>query len=214
MGLNVLLAQSLGIARAKRMRWTPFRVVRGYLHTPDRCAVRRSRDANGDATRDGMSLFQTQVRRIEDYILATRAMPQDAAADDAPSRALLLVDEILTSTNPIEGATLSHVYAEQLSRCANSLALITTHFPTLAQPALRRPARRHAPDHFARWQVQQKTHALSTGVFVGPSAIELLRHESRILEHDVLDKATHDYHACLAADAGAMEEPVDAEADS
>lgn len=211
-GLNVLMAQSLGVARARRMRWTPFQVMRGYLHTPDRCAVRRSRhndDANPSdrtehATDDGMSLFQTQVRRIEDYILATRAMRHDPlvaattpATPRAPPLALLLVDEILTSTNPVEGATLSHVYAEQLARCDGSLALITTHFPTLAQPALRRGGKRQAADCFARWQVQQHTHALSTGVFVGPSAIALLHRESRVLERDVLERAEHEYHACL-----------------
>ena len=109
------------------MKWTPFGVLRGYLHTVDDCGRE--------------SLFQAQIRRIEAFITAAR----DAKKTSVPS--LLVIDEILNSTNPIEAMLLSYQYArivgDDLS--GTSRMAMTTHYPVLTTLANK------YPDQFANW---------------------------------------------------------------
>lgn len=152
--LNVLLAQSFGVACAKRMHWTPFGLVRGYLLTPDDCGRE--------------SLFQAQVRRIEAYI---------AAAEDAKSAlSLIFVDEIFNSTNPVEAMLLSYVYAQRLGRIRQSRAIISTHYPMLTQLAMKTPKR------FANWCMRDGYDLRLNGICKRSSAIEMVQSNSKILK--------------------------------
>ena len=182
--LNVLLAQSWGIASARRMRWTPFASIRGYLHTVDDCGRE--------------SLFQAQIRRIEAFIVEARAAQATAQAvvqaqatapsTPAPGPSLLVVDEILNSTNPIEAMLLSYQYARIVGKelTPNARMVMTTHYPVLTTLATKYPTQ------FANW-------AMGAGYTVGvgdachaSSAIGTVRAMTQVLDataHERLEKA-------------------------
>jgi energy-coupling factor transporter ATP-binding protein EcfA2 len=113
--LNVLLAQSYGICAAKRMRWTPFRTLRGYMLTPDVCGEE--------------SLFQAQIRRVESFVEAAHA--NHAAGEHS----LMVVDEIFNSTNPLEAMLLSYAYALRIGECTTARLVLTTHYPLMTRLA-------------------------------------------------------------------------------
>jgi hypothetical protein len=116
--LNVLLAQSLGISTARRMVWTPFKLFRGHLLTPDECGEE--------------SLFQAQIRRIESFIVDTKELESGLS--------LLVVDEIFNSTNPSEAMLLSYAYAQRLnSMTRSSRMLLSTHYPIMTKLAAQHP---------------------------------------------------------------------------
>ena len=179
--LNVLLAQSWGVACAEHMSWTPFGNIRGYLHTMDDCGRE--------------SLFQAQVRRIEEFIEDARQLsaPAPPSSNGSPrdtisGHSLLVVDEILNSTNPIEAMLLSYQYAQIIGKELGSATrmIMTTHYP-----ALTTLAKAH-PDTFENW-------AMRTGFRVGvgascqaSSAIGTVRQMTRVLgdkEHTRLQRA-------------------------
>jgi hypothetical protein len=179
--LNVLLAQSWGVACAEHMTWTPFGNIRGYLHTVDDCGRE--------------SLFQAQVRRIEEFIEDARrlAAPAPPSSNGSPrgtisGHSLLVVDEILNSTNPIEAMLLSYQYAQIIG---NELSGTTRMIMTTHYPALTTLAKAH-PSTFENW-------AMRTGFRVGvgqscraSSAIGTVQQMTRVLgekEHGRLQKA-------------------------
>jgi len=72
------------------------------------------------------SVFVTGLSRFGHEIAALcRALPS------AQTRALLLVDELASSTNPAEGSALAQAVAEHLARSA-SVCLLTTHYDRMA----------------------------------------------------------------------------------
>ena len=166
--LNVLLAQTWGVACAGSMRWTPFGILRGYLHTVDDCGRE--------------SLFQAQIRRIEAFIAAARK------AEPATGPALLVVDEILNSTNPIEAMLLSYQYArivgDELSGRARMA--MTTHYPVLTTLATKYPTQ------FANWAMGDG-YALGVGdACHASSAIGTVKAMTQVLDEDAhqrLEKA-------------------------
>ena len=184
--LNVLLAQLWGVCCAASMRWTPFETFRGYLYTVDDCGRE--------------SLFQAQIRRIEEFIQDASAVADaDAATTTATAtgHSLLVVDEILNSTNPIEAMLLSYQYARIIGNRLSSTCrlMMTTHYPVLTTLA------KHHPTQFVNWamgpqyavQVGQACHA--------SSAIGTVREMTRILtpaDHTRLDKAYQRMYKRLA----------------
>jgi len=172
--LNVLLAQSWGIVCATQMRWTPFATIRGYLYTTDECGRE--------------SLFQAQIRRIEEFIQEATAHKQMNAADHTHTGySLLIVDEILNSTNPIEAMLLSYQYARTIgSELSDSSRMVmTTHYPVLTTLADNHP-------EFANWAMQQGyTIGVNTKCETS-SAIGTVRKMTKVLgekEHACLEKA-------------------------
>ena len=167
--LNVLLAQSWGVVCAKAMRWTPFALVRGYLHTVDDCGTE--------------SLFQAQIRRIEEFIEGARTHQQSGGA---PS--LLVVDEILNSTNPIEAMLLSYQYARTVGAelSDTSRMVMTTHYPVLTTLA------KHHPDTFSNWAMRAGYNVCVGKACRASSAIGTVKQMTRVLgarEHAKLEKA-------------------------
>lgn len=174
--LNVLLAQSWGAVCAKHMKWTPFLNIRGYLHTTDDCGKE--------------SLFQAQIRRIEEFIQEARTQTKQKKNPHAKknsSYSLLVVDEILNSTNPIEAMLLSYQYARtigsELSNC--SRMVMTTHYPVLTTLA------DHHPE-FANWAMQSEYQIGVNQKCKASSAILTVKKMTKVLgerEHACLEKA-------------------------
>ena len=165
------------------MRWTPFETFRGYLYTVDDCGRE--------------SLFQAQIRRIEEFIQDASAVADADAATTTTGHSLLVVDEILNSTNPIEAMLLSYQYARIIGNRLSSTCrlMMTTHYPVLTTLA------KHHPTQFVNWamgpqyavQVGQACHA--------SSAIGTVREMTRILtpaDHTRLDKAYQRMYKRLA----------------
>ena len=192
-----------GVCCAASMRWTPFETFRGYLYTVDDCGRE--------------SLFQAQIRRIEEFIQDASAVADTDAATTtatATGHSLLVVDEILNSTNPIEAMLLSYQYARIIgNRLSSTCRLVmTTHYPVLTTLA------KHHPIQFVNWamgpqyavQVGQACHA--------SSAIGTVREMTRILtpaDHTRPDKAYQRMYktgqnAVKELDDGDEEEEVDA----
>lgn len=172
--LNVLLAQSWGVVCAKHMRWTPFANIRGYLHTIDDCGKE--------------SLFQAQIRRIEEFIQeAKQNVIHNKQSTHTPKYSLLVVDEILNSTNPIEAMLLSYQYARTIGSQLSSHCrmIMTTHYPVLTTLADRHP-------EFANWAMQKGFHIGVNKKCKASSAIGTVKQMTKVLgkkEHACLDKA-------------------------
>ncbi len=112
-GINVLLAQSLGIASARRCVLTPFNFVATYLNITD--------DINA-----GNSLFKAEVLRTQELINAMLSLP-------AGQHGLLIFDEVFNGTTPVEGSAAAYAVAEFLGKILNSITIVATHFEQLTK---------------------------------------------------------------------------------
>jgi len=110
--MNVCLSQTLGIAAANKMTITPFKLIDTYLHIPD-C---KGRD----------SLFEAEMHRCKKYINIIKNMKNDEFA-------FVIMDEMFSSTNYVEGYSAAYAILNKLSSYNNSLSLITTHYTKLGK---------------------------------------------------------------------------------
>jgi DNA mismatch repair protein MutS len=110
-GINVLMAQSLGIAAARRCVLTPFNFVATYLNITD--------DINS-----GNSLFKAEVLRTQELIMALGALPPG-------QHGLLIFDEVFNGTTPKEGSAAAFAVAEHLGTLRNGITIVATHFEKL-----------------------------------------------------------------------------------
>lgn len=110
-GINVLLAQSLGIAAAKRCILTPFSLVATYLNITDDINI-------------GNSLFKAEVLRTQELIERLFALPSG-------KHGLLIFDEVFNGTTPKEGSAAAYAVGEFLGKCLNGITVIATHFEQL-----------------------------------------------------------------------------------
>ncbi len=112
-GINVLMAQSLGIAAAKRCILTPFSFVATYLNITD--------DINA-----GNSLFKAEVLRTQELIKALDSLQPG-------QHGLLIFDEIFNGTSPTEGSAAAYAVAEHLGGRLNGMTILATHFEQLTK---------------------------------------------------------------------------------
>lgn len=110
-GINALLAQSLGIAAAKRCILTPFSLVATYLNITDDINV-------------GNSLFKAEVLRTQELIERLFALQPG-------EHGLLIFDEVFNGTTPKEGSAAAYAVGEFLGKCLNGITVIATHFEQL-----------------------------------------------------------------------------------
>lgn len=107
--INVLLAQTIGIVSARRMVFTPFDVIDSYLNIMD--------------TTGYESLFEAEMLRAKKYI--------DFVERTRDKKAFIVMDEIFTSTNFVEGFAGAYGVIKKLCQFSNSISIITTHFTEL-----------------------------------------------------------------------------------
>lgn len=115
---NIILAQTLGIAFAKKIRLTPFQYFSTYLNIPD-CQGRES-------------LFQAEMTRCHQHLELLRDLEQ------RPPRmgfSFNIMDEIFVSTNYLEGMSGAYAVIKHLGNLQNSCHIITTHFDKLVSSA-------------------------------------------------------------------------------
>lgn len=106
--LAVLTAQTLGLAPAAKMIFTPFDNIYSYLRIPD-CKGRES-------------LFEAEMHRCKEYL--------DLLGS---SRSFIVIDEIFSSTNYKEGLSAAYAVCKKMAEDPNNTALITTHYTPLSK---------------------------------------------------------------------------------
>lgn len=111
--LNLLFAQTFGIAPAESLVISPFAYINCYLNITD------------DITA-GTSLFKAEVLRAKKLIETIRSLKNDEFS-------FTIMDEIFSGTSPKEGEQAAYLFAKELSLFKNSLCSIATHFPKLTE---------------------------------------------------------------------------------
>lgn len=111
--IAVIFAQSLGIAPACAMSFTPFNSIRAYLNITD--------DQAG-----GNSLFMAAVNRAFEVY-------QDVKKVGASDRlfSLTVFDELFNGTSSLEGEAAARTLIKFIGREPHNISLITTHFKSL-----------------------------------------------------------------------------------
>jgi len=109
--IHVLFAQTMGFAPGE-VTMTPYDSMDTYLHIPD-CKGRES-------------LFQAEMNRCIDFIDKVENGPANA-------RAFMMMDEIFTSTNVVEGVEAAHHVLRRLIDSPGLTLMVTTHFEELRQ---------------------------------------------------------------------------------
>lgn len=111
--LAALMAQTLTVAPCSGgCSLTPFSFVNSHINVPD--------------TTGRESLFEAEMRRAKRNI--------DALDVLGPGRhALVVMDEVFSSTNPVEGIAGAFSVAKRLAACPGALCVISTHFVYLCR---------------------------------------------------------------------------------
>ena len=105
--LNVLLSQTYGIANAKTIELTPFYYLSTQMNIPD--------------IKGKQSLFESEMLRCKQSIDIIKELPSSM-------KTLLVMDEVFSSTNIIEGIAGAYAILNKISSFANVCNFVTTHF--------------------------------------------------------------------------------------
>ncbi len=111
--INLLLAQTLGIAPAKSATITPFAKINTYLNIVDDLS-------------SGNSLFKTEVLRTQELIESIKNLGDK-------NFSFSVIDEMFSGTAPKEGEAAAYSISKYLSKLNNSICLIATHYPKLTE---------------------------------------------------------------------------------
>lgn len=109
LAITVLFSQTIGIVPCKKIRIVPFNIINSYLHIPD---------STGHS-----SLFEAEMYRAKNHIDKLK---------ENNKLSFIIMDEIFTSTNFVEGYSSAYAITKKLSQFKNSISIITTHFTELS----------------------------------------------------------------------------------
>ncbi len=109
--INILFAQTFGMAAAEEFVITPFKKLNCYFNITDDIAT-------------GTSLFKAEVMRAKELITTLRTLPSQDFC-------FTIIDEAFSGTSPQEGEFASYKFAEQLADFSNGITLIATHYHKL-----------------------------------------------------------------------------------
>ena len=109
--INLLLAQTVGIAPAKEVVITPFSYLDTYLNITDDIS-------------SGNSLFKSEVLRVKSLI-------QTISSQKPNEFSFVIMDEIFSGTNPKEGEAAGYAIGKYLSTFKYNITMISSHFPKL-----------------------------------------------------------------------------------
>lgn len=112
--INIILAQTFGIAAAKSYALTPFSKINCFMNIQDNIAA-------------GDSLFKAEVLRAKELIAICRNTQQNNGF------VFTIMDEVFTSTSPQEGEISAYQFVEKLGNFDNSIAILATHYPKMTE---------------------------------------------------------------------------------
>jgi len=108
--LNIILSQTIGVSSASYFEITPFKMIETYLHIPD--------------SKGSTSLFEAEMFRSKEYIEKIKNM-------DPSHFSFIVLDEIFSSTNYIEGFSGAYSILKKISSFDNAMSITTTHYTDL-----------------------------------------------------------------------------------
>lgn len=108
--INIILSQTIGISSAEEFIMTPFNNIETYLHIPD--------------SKGSSSLFEAEMFRSKEYIDKLKTLDQDKFS-------FIVLDEIFSSTNYVEGFSGAYSILKKISSFENTLSITTTHYTDL-----------------------------------------------------------------------------------
>ncbi len=108
--LNIVLSQTFGISSTSSFELSPFHLIETYLHIPD--------------SKGSSSLFEAEMLRSKDYIERMKALPPNQFA-------FIVLDEIFSSTNFVEGFSGAYAILKKLATFKQTMAITTTHYTDL-----------------------------------------------------------------------------------
>lgn len=110
--LNILLAQTFGIAAAEEMVLKPFAQIITYINIADDIA-------------NNQSMFVAEIVRADQCISRLKSLT------DQESAFILIDDSLFKGTNPELGQKAAYDFVEQLAYFKSAVGLIATHLPIL-----------------------------------------------------------------------------------
>ncbi len=110
---SVLLSQTIGIVPTSKFITSTFDILNSYLHIPDSIGYE--------------SLFEAEMHRAKNHI----DMLKDIDNKNNKNNAFIIMDEIFTSTNYVEGYSAAYAICKKLCQFENSISIITTHYTGL-----------------------------------------------------------------------------------
>ena len=108
--LNIILSQTIGISSAESFQLTPFKMIETYLHIPD--------------SKGSTSLFEAEMLRSKEYIEKIKNL-------DSSDFSFIVLDEIFSSTNYIEGFSGAYSILKKIASFNNTMSITTTHYTDL-----------------------------------------------------------------------------------
>lgn len=108
--INIILSQTIGISSSKSFVLTPIHILDTYLHIPD--------------IKGNSSLFEAEMIRSKEYINKLKKNNKPA---------FIIMDEIFSSTNYIEGFSGAYAILNKISTFNKSLFIVTTHYNKLSE---------------------------------------------------------------------------------
>jgi len=109
--INIIFAQSFGIAPSAQLTFTPFTKIHSYLDITTNL-------------QEGLSLFAAEVDRA-------KKLKQSILSCTQGQKTFTIIDEIFSGTNPQVASDVGFTFAAQLGEMLHSMTIITTHFPRL-----------------------------------------------------------------------------------
>ena len=111
--INLILAQSIGLAAAEYLEITPFYKIATYLNIVDDIA-------------SGNSLFKAQVLRAQEIVNLVEHTPKNLFS-------FVALDEMFNGTSAKESPAAAYAVIKHLGIYENNISIIATHFPLLTK---------------------------------------------------------------------------------
>jgi DNA mismatch repair protein MutS len=109
--INVLMAQTFGIAPSENLTITPFAQLNCFMNISDDISI-------------GASLFKAEVKRAKKLLHMVQALQPHEFS-------FVIIDEVFTGTSPAEGEAAALRFAKRLGLYTNNTSIIATHYPKM-----------------------------------------------------------------------------------
>lgn len=153
--VNIIMAQSYGIATASSLSFTPFEKIHSYLDITTNLI-------------DGESLFKAEVNR-------SKRLKESILSCSPDQKTFTIIDELFSGTNPDVASTVGLKFAELLSNISHSMCIITTHFPKITEAE-------ETTGRFTNFKVAD-AHIAQDGTIKYPFKLEKGRSTQNIAQH-------------------------------
>ena len=108
--INIILSQTIGVNSATKFSVTPYHLIETYLHIPD--------------CKGSSSLFEAEMIRSKEYIEKLKDLEKNQFS-------FIVLDEIFSSTNYVEGFSGAYAILKNLSNYNNAKFIVTSHYSDL-----------------------------------------------------------------------------------